>query len=77
MNLGTGVNGMVFTALMDGTTDLVDGYTPQTSQTCGVVWSRFGLAQGTHTLNVTIVGVSPNAPASDVSQAAMDFTGFM
>ncbi|TDL13930.1 hypothetical protein BD410DRAFT_312953 [Rickenella mellea] len=74
MNLNNAPTGMVYSATVDGVSDIVDAF--RQAQDCGVGWSRFNLDEQLHTLNITILGPSTKAPASSISQASLDFTSF-
>ncbi|TDL16578.1 hypothetical protein BD410DRAFT_795229 [Rickenella mellea] len=78
LNLNMGLTGLVFQAALDGQIDTVDAFHTNGDQ-CGTGWARYGLDDSrSHTVNVTILGKSPNAPpdGSGSSQAAFDFMNF-
>ncbi|TDL17533.1 hypothetical protein BD410DRAFT_794226 [Rickenella mellea] len=74
MNINLGLTGLVYSADVDGVTDIVDGF--RTTQNCGTGWSRFNLDSSLHTVTITILGPSQKAPASSTSQSSLDFSSF-
>ncbi|TDL23477.1 hypothetical protein BD410DRAFT_162479 [Rickenella mellea] len=75
MNLNMGLTGMIYSATLDGSSDIVNGFRPTDS--CGTGWSRFGLSNVLHMLNITIISNSPQTPNSSLADAAVDFSGFI
>ncbi|TDL23508.1 hypothetical protein BD410DRAFT_827801 [Rickenella mellea] len=75
MNLNMGLTGMIYSASVDGSSDIVDGF--RSANSCGTGWSRFGLSNELHTVNITILGTSPQTPNSLLSEAAVDFSSFI
>ncbi|TDL17528.1 hypothetical protein BD410DRAFT_546314 [Rickenella mellea] len=75
MNLNNAPTGMVYSATVDGVTDVVDAF--RQGQDCGVGWSRFNLDNQLHVLNITILGPSSQTPASSISQASLDVTSLV